>query len=185
MELTHERSIYAWVNSLKAFPIWAILSGFQPNDVSGVGAFYDFLKRLWLATSAHISNKVRKPRRKPKKGKKKGNKSPLKKPGAVKRLVNRFLKHPPSFRSRPHDLLQEIFKECFVIPSAQKELLVDVNNLSIAGDATSVRTGASRYGKLICDCRKNKIFNCKCPVSIATLMLPGLGQLPGKILLWS
>lgn len=162
MELTQERTIDDWVNNLKAFPIWAILSGFHPNDVPGVGTFYDFLKRLWLATSAYISSKVRKPRRKPKKGKKKGDKSPLKKPGAVKRLVNRLLKHPPSFHSRPHDLLQQIFKECFVIPSAQKGLLGDINNLSIAGDGTSVRTGASRYGKLICDCRKNKVFNCKC-----------------------
>ena len=37
MELTQERSIDDWVNNLKAFPIWAILSGFHPNDVPGVG----------------------------------------------------------------------------------------------------------------------------------------------------
>jgi hypothetical protein len=151
MELVHERSIDTWVKRMKAFPIWAILSGFVPDDVPGVGTFYDFLKRLWLASSAHLSSKVRKPRRKPKKGKKKGDKSPLRKPGVVKCLVDRFLKHPPSFNSRPHDLLQQIFKECFVVPSAKMGLLGNVENLSIAGDGTSVRTGASRYGKLICD----------------------------------
>jgi hypothetical protein len=163
MELVHERSIDVWVKKMNSFPLWAILSGFVPDDVPGVGTFYDFLKRLWLASSAHLSSKVRKTRRKPKKGKKKGDKSPLRKPGVVKRLVDRFLKHPPSFNSRPHDLLQQIFKECFVVPSAKIGLLGNVDNLSIAGDGTSVRTGASRYGKLFCDCRKMKVFNCSCP----------------------
>lgn len=163
MELVHERSIDAWVKRMKSFPLWAILSGFVPDDVPGVGTFYDFLKRLWLASSAHLSSKVRKPRRKPQKGKKKGDKSPMRKPGIVKRLVDRFLKYPPCFNSRPHDLLQQIFKECFVLPSANKGLLGDVKNLSLAGDGTSVRTGASRHGKLICVCRKNRVFNCSCP----------------------
>lgn len=30
-------------------------------------------------------------------------------------------------------------------------------------DGTSARTGASCYGKLICACRKNRIFKCNCP----------------------
>jgi hypothetical protein len=163
MELVHERSIDAWVKKMNSFPLWAVLSGFLPDNVPGVGTFYDFLKRLWAASSAHLSSKVRKPRRKPKKGKKKGDKSPLRKPGVVKRLVDRFLKHPPNFNSRPHDLLQQIFKECFVVPSAKIGLLGNVQALSIAGDGTSVRTGASRYGKSMCDCRKTGVFNCSCP----------------------
>jgi len=70
MEMTHCSSIDDWVKKLKAFPLWAILSGFSPDDVPGVGTFYDFLKRLWLADSPYLSKKVRKPKRKPKKGKK-------------------------------------------------------------------------------------------------------------------
>ncbi|MFZ5755091.1 MAG: hypothetical protein ACOY3J_12750 [Bacillota bacterium] len=163
MELIHERSIDSWVKRIKSFPLWAILSGFAPDDTPGVGTFYDFLKRLWLAASTHLSSKVRKPRRKPKKGKKKGDKSTLRKPGVVRRLVDRFLKHPPAFNSRPHDLLQQIFKECFVVPSAKMGLRGNAGALSIVGDGTSFRTGASRYGKLICDCRKNRVFNCSCP----------------------
>lgn len=98
----------------------------------------------------------------PKKGKKKGEKDPLHKPGIVKRLVDRFLKHPPAFKQRPHDLLQQIFKQCFVLPSAEQGLLGDLKNLSIAGDGSSVRTGASRYGKMTCNCRKQGIFYCQC-----------------------
>lgn len=164
MEFLRERSIDAWVNSMRSAPIFAILSGFLPDDVPGVGTFYDFINRLWLSSSAHLARKVRKPRRKkPRKGRKKGDKSPLKRPGAVKRLVDRFIEHPPEFHSRPHDLFQKIFKECFVVPSAKHGILGDVNALSIAGDGTSARTGASCYGKATCDCRKNRIFTCKCP----------------------
>ena len=162
MELTHVESVDDWVKTLKATPLWAIYSGFTPDDIPGVGTFYDFMGRLWLAESPHLSSKTRKPKRKPKKGKKKGEKAPLHKPGIVKRLVDRFLKHPPAFKQRPHDLLQQIFKQCFVLPSAEQGLLGDLKNLSVAGDGSSVRTGASRYGKMTCDCKKQGIFNCQC-----------------------
>lgn len=162
MELTHSKSVDNWVKTMRAFPIWAIYFGFSPHDVPGVGTFYDFQKRLWLADSPHLSSKIRKPKRKPKKGKKKGEKAPLRKPGIVGRLVSRFLKHPPAPKTQPHDLLQKIFKECFVIPSANQGLLGDITNLDIAGDGSSVRTGASRYGKLVCSCREQKVYNCRC-----------------------
>lgn len=163
MEILHERSIDTWVNTMRSTPVFAILSGFLPEDVPGVGTFYDFIRRLWLSSSAHLANKIHKPRHKPKKGKKKGEKSPMKKPGIVKRLVDRYLEYPPDFHSRPHDLFQKIFKECFVVPSAKHGILGNLDALAIAGDGSSVRTGASRYGKLICDCRKNGIFTCNCP----------------------
>lgn len=162
MELLHERSIDAWVNKMRSTPFFSILSGFLPNDIPGVATFYDFIKRLWLASSAHISNKLRKPRLKPNKGKKKGDKSPLKRPGVVKRLVDRCLKNPPDFHSRPHDIFQKIFKECFLVPSTKHGLLGNINALSVAGDGSSARTGASCYGKLTCDCRKNGIYKCSC-----------------------
>ena len=163
MESLRERSIDSWVNKMRSTPLFAILSGFLPDNVPGVGTFYDFINRLWLSSSSHLARKVRKPRqRKPKKGKKKGDKSPLKRPGAVKRLVDRYLEHPPDFHLRPHDLFQKIFKECFVVPSAKHGILGNMSSLSIAGDGTSARTGASCYGKLTCDCRNNRIFKCSC-----------------------
>jgi len=163
MEMTRCPSVDDWVKNLNSLPIWAIFSGFEPDNVPGVGTFYDFIKRLWLADSPHLSSKVRKPRRKPKKGKKKGEKSPIHKPGIVKRLVDRFLSRPTVFKVRPHDLLQQIFKECFVMPSARMGLLGNVEHLRFAGDGSSVRTGAGRYGKLTCSCRKQDVFNCQCP----------------------
>ena len=162
MELRHVLSVDQWVNDLRTQPILAILSGFEPGNTPGVGTFYDFQNRLWSGVNAHLSKKVRKPRRKPKKGKKKGDKAPMRKPGVVKRLVKRFLKYPPSFKNRPSDLLQQILKECFVLPSAKMGLLGNTSMLSVAGDGTSVRTGANPYGKTLCKCRENRIFRCDC-----------------------
>jgi len=111
LELTHFKSVDEWVKTMRAFPIWAIYSGFSPYDIPGVGTFYDFMNRLWGTDSPHTS--------------------------------------------QPHELLQKIFKECFVMSSANQGLLGDTSNLGIAGDGSSVRTGATG--------------------AIATLMPPGAG----------
>ena len=51
MEILHERSIDNWVKTMRTTPIFAILSGFTLGDIPGVGTFYDFISRLWLASS--------------------------------------------------------------------------------------------------------------------------------------
>ncbi|GMB01783.1 hypothetical protein [Pelosinus sp. IPA-1] len=58
MELLHERSIDTWVNTMRSTPIFSILSVFLPNEIPGVGTFYDFIQRLWLASSAPLSSKL-------------------------------------------------------------------------------------------------------------------------------
>jgi len=40
MELTHVESVDDWVKTLKATPLWAIYSGFTPDDIPGVGTFF-------------------------------------------------------------------------------------------------------------------------------------------------
>ncbi len=53
MPMHHQKitSVDQWVFTLKTTPIFAILSGFSPDDVPGVGSFYDFFNRLWLAST--------------------------------------------------------------------------------------------------------------------------------------
>jgi len=34
------------LNMLKSKPFWTIISGFYPNDIKGIGTFYDFKNRL-------------------------------------------------------------------------------------------------------------------------------------------
>jgi hypothetical protein len=62
--------ITRWVQALESFPFFAILSGFVPDDVPGVGTFYDFIGRLWQAEK-RSATKIRKPlARRRRKGKK-------------------------------------------------------------------------------------------------------------------
>ena len=121
MEILHERSIDSWVNKMRSAPIFAILYGFLPYDVPGVGTFYDFIRRLWLASSTHLANKIRKPRRKPQKGKKKGEKLPAKRLGMVKRLVDRCLEHHSDFNLRPYDIFR------FIVFSTKHSILGDIS----------------------------------------------------------
>lgn len=46
-------SVDDWVRALRTIPVYAILSGFLPNDTPGVGTFYDFFRRLWRAATPH------------------------------------------------------------------------------------------------------------------------------------
>ena len=38
-------------------PYYAILSGFEPGDLPGVGTFYDFFKRLWTINGNNLKSK--------------------------------------------------------------------------------------------------------------------------------
>ena len=40
-------SITDWVSRLKECPLYAIISGFSPDDVPGIGTFYDFFRHIW------------------------------------------------------------------------------------------------------------------------------------------
>ncbi|MEI3612647.1 transposase [Pseudogracilibacillus sp. SO30301A] len=53
-------SVDKWVEALKTNPLYAILSGFEPDSTPGVGTFYDFFDQLWLAPSPHLMNRKKK-----------------------------------------------------------------------------------------------------------------------------
>ena len=62
-------SIIKWVDEL---PLYAILSGFKPGDIPGIGRFYDYLERLWGNGKKNATNKIKNKKirkRKPKRGK--------------------------------------------------------------------------------------------------------------------
>jgi len=160
-------SITKWVNKLKSEPFWAIVSGFKPNVLPGVGTFYDFEDRLCDFDQGQRVERCKimhKPKSKPRKKLKKNQKQPPKHQGIVERLVNRILRDEDKPHLKRADyLLQLIFKECFVLPSVRKGLLGDIDNLAVSGDGMVIETSASPYGTKECDCRKNGVFNCSCP----------------------
>lgn len=50
MQLFFTKEIISiWIERLKDNKVYAILSGFQPEELPGVGRFYDFLARLVFA----------------------------------------------------------------------------------------------------------------------------------------
>lgn len=51
-------SVTGWVDIMQRVPLYAILSGFEPGDVPGVGTFYDFFGRLWAAERKHVTRRV-------------------------------------------------------------------------------------------------------------------------------
>lgn len=156
-------SVDQWVFTLKTTPIWAILSGFTPDNVPGVGTFYDFFNRLWLAPSPHLSNRKKRKLKKAKKKGKKNQKLEPKNPKIVQKLVKRALKNKKvRYTAKAHDQLQILFQSLFVHPSASKGLVGNTQSLSMMADGSPVITGGRPYGKFLCDCRKQGNWKCQC-----------------------
>jgi hypothetical protein len=154
-----EIGITKWVDELYRVPLYAILSGFEPGDIPGVGTFYDFLSRFWAADENNLRPKKKPKRRKPKRGKK-GEKAPTTSTGKVKRLVERILRSGMPFRDQPFDRLLEFFQSQIVAVSERLGLLGDAKALTIAGDGTPVVTAAFPRSKPLCDCHARGIAKC-------------------------
>jgi len=157
-----QTGITAWANELRRVPLFAILSGFEPGDVPGVGTFYDFFARLWIATDANIRSPIQQRGSKPKKGKK-GEKAGTASPGRVLRLVNWMKRHSAKQVVLPADRLFQIFQSQFLAVSTKLGLLGDKNSLTIAGDGTPVETAAYPHSKPTCNCYAQGLANCNHP----------------------
>lgn len=153
-------SITMWVSQLKTNPLYALISGFLPGDVPGIGTFYDFLNRLWRSDSDNFSPKERYKTKKTPKGKKKGEKTPNIKTTTSARLI-RFLKSHKLAgpESSPLGLIFRLYKQQFLDVSVSQGL-IDPDGISLAGDGTPVETSARTRYKKICDCGKEHC-NCK------------------------
>ena len=160
-------SIDEWIQFLRSFPSLAIISGFLPEDTPGVGTFYDFFNKLYLMDKdKSLAKGKTRFKRKPKKKRTGRNYE-----GVIRKLIDRAVREDTrkkansSSHQAPDYLLQKIFKECFVIPSARLGL-IDLDNLSVAGDGTKIKTFASPYGKKICSCKElcdhPRIFSDRC-----------------------
>lgn len=164
--MTHPtKGITDWVELLHLSPFYAILSGFTPGDVPGVGTFYDFFKRLWASDQKNITHttKSKKSRKgKAKKGKN-GKKAPTATPGRVKRLVEWIIPRIDQKKELPMDRLFDFFQSQFLANSAKLGLLGDMNKLNVAGDGTPVVTEARTRSKSTCDCRAQGLANCNHP----------------------
>ena len=155
-------SITQWVDLLKSCPLYAIISGFSPDDVPGIGTFYDFFSRCWNSDSNHLSPKERYKKKKTPKGKKPGEKTPNIKDTAAYRLIEFFKKHPQETPDKhPVGLIFRLYKEQFLDHSVEIGL-INPSSISLAGDGTPVRTQARLRYKKSCNCAENGILHCDC-----------------------
>lgn len=151
-----ETSITNWVNKLHNDDLLAICIGCADGKVPSLGAHYDFISRLWttnLSLDRSNQKKLLHYKKKPSKLKSPGknNKLPNNRVGIVKRIAD-FYSNNRSFSRRVEKLLQTIFTMVAVEPSFELNL-IKKENLTIAGDGTSVHCHSSYYGTKVCNCR--------------------------------
>ena len=88
-------TITRWVTQLRVSPILAIICGFDPGHVPGVGTFYDFMSRLWDLPTDNYSKHVKQPQKKKlKKPKVKGQKADSVESETVAELIDRLSQKP-------------------------------------------------------------------------------------------
>jgi hypothetical protein len=158
-----------WVALMHDDPFHALISGFDPQDVPGVGTFYDFQDRLLQRprqsrTSQRRPYRRRDQRDKADQHKDKNDLRPHK--DIVNRLADRILTRPyqpaclatilagkGDFSALPRyeRTLQFLFFACFVARSVALQL-IDLQQLHVAGDGTKLPTWANPHGKKLCAC---------------------------------
>ena len=162
----HITSVDVWVQRLQAQPFYAVLCGFEPDQVPGVGTFYDFQDRLLQCAESVLDHECI-PRRRSEQRKTSGalrdknNTAPH--AHILDRLAARLLTHParsvvlgewatnlavlPAYQRS----LKEVFYTVFVTTSVTKGL-IDLTDLHVAGDGTHVATWANAHGHKLCPC---------------------------------
>ena len=154
-------SITEWVDELHRVPFYAIMSGFEPGKVPGIGTFYDFFQRLWGREGSNVKPKIKPKRQKKKKKKpKKGEKASPSSPGIVGKLINRFFRYSSKKKELPGDRLFELFQSQFLKVSARLGLLGDLDALGVVGDGTPIETARYPRSKATCNCSAQGLTKC-------------------------
>jgi hypothetical protein len=182
MMLCGKTSFDEWVALMRDEPFYALISGFEPADVPGVGTFYDFQDRLLQRARRARTQACYPYRRRAKQDKAAAHQDKLDlRPhrDIVRRLAARLLArdpHPVSLAAvlEGHNdvaalptyeqLLQSLFLACFVAHSVDVGL-IDLQQLYVAGDGTKLATWANAHGKKLCKCDnrgKRGAEHCTC-----------------------
>ena len=161
MTFAVETSISAWHDRLSGEPILAIACGFQPDDIASVATIYYLRNLLWPRPCIPALRRLPK---KPVRPAKRGDKLPNKHPAILGSLFDEA-KNGRRFSLRPERFLQELMARVVVDTSVKKGLLGNPNSLSVAIDGAPLQTGASPYGKRICECQLAPGQRCDCPRS--------------------
>jgi hypothetical protein len=162
MVLAGYTEIEEWVQLMRAEPAYALLSGFAPGDVPGVGTFYDFSRRL--LGGAPGRRRVKRPpaTRKTRRALRDEKRAPGKKHVAlITRLARTLLAGSPAgqhWRAPCAErLVNTLLDRLCVRPTVARGLLPP--EVGVSGDGTRVATFANRHGQKLCACA----HRCSCP----------------------
>ena len=168
MNAFRQTSLTAWATEVRSDPILAVICGFGRKKPPSVGSYYNLMKRLedgpYVPKCQHRikaseMRRAQAPFRMPKvKPTEKKKPAPA---GVLERLTEKLreTKDEPC----PKDLeriLNEILLNVAVKPSSERGIIEDMRKLTLAGDGSTVPSGACSNGKNTCDCRKKGIFRC-------------------------
>ncbi len=145
------------LQKLKRRAVYRAIFGIEVDCLPTLPSFYELSRRLM--PTGEVSKIWYKHKSTPKKKLKKMT-SYQKKANRTAKLAKRIRKGNFALH-RPELFLQQIFKYVSIESSIKAGLMP--TNLTIRGDDTCIRTGASSYGRKICACRQSGFFNCDCP----------------------
>ena len=159
MEACQVDSVDKWVDQMRSIPYYALLSGFDPKHVPGVGTFFDFEARLvGLQPQNHLQKPHTKKQDTQGQSKDKNADTP-KHQGIIQKLANQIQKHPHHLGlTHLEQRINAILKAVAVDHSIELGL-IDWKHLYVAGDGTKIQTWANPHGHKRCACKEK----CTCP----------------------
>ena len=171
-------SVYTkWAKKVTSDKILCAACGFESCKAPSHSSYYDFIDRLWLASSALHKKRKRNPESfysKLHKKLKAGQKLPPKHSGSVKKFAL-FAERNQLRQERAEKIFQDFLARCLVDKSADMGILGDLKKFSIAMDGSCYNSGASHHGIKACDCRSKGITTVNVLVATLTLMPVGVG----------
>ena len=151
-----------WTEKLTNNKVLRTIAGFTYENLPKTSSYYDFINRIYGSDERPI---VRGKKSKPRQKLKKGEKLPPKNPGVVSKLVAQLMADEAKFlkriNRRKERFLQKIFAAVSVDRSVELGLIPE--SVSVSGDGTCIKTGASHYGTKTCKCNEQGIYKCDCP----------------------
>jgi hypothetical protein len=172
MTLLKIASITFWVLQTRSQPLLAILAGFTPDDIPGVGTYYDFMRRIingpyqkpcpHVVKRSDLNSGLHRRNIKKESKEKKDNYDPYNSKSAI--LVKKLLEDASN--PRPDDfnkIVEDLLFQTGILPSIQDNLLTNIDNMIVVGDGSTAKANASPTGKPTCSCRSEGIKNCEHP----------------------
>ncbi len=174
MTLFKVSSITSWIKQVRSVPFLAVLAGFAPDDIPGVGTCYDFMRRIidgpyqkpcphivrrsTLTCGSHKRNI--KSEKEARKTAQKDDQNPQQ--SQSEKLVQEILPQAEQLRADDfHKILEDLLILIGVVPSIEQGLLTDLEHLIVSGDGSILESGASAHGKPTCSCRSEGIYDCQ------------------------